>query len=281
MLVRKNMRPYALFGAALVGASAIVTAPVVLPAQPARAVAADIALTALDWPDVEVLTPEGWISFDSLASAQAYAEELTATTLSYGQTAVEWAGWLDPFLSFAGISGVADWVTDRFDLFEEILSPGWNPLTWTEGFFESISNDPEVLFGPVADFDLGWLYSLLGVSAQDGEQLDALLELASGYYGGVLTWSLLGVYAAGPGAINAIADGIVTLDELFPEPGSELDVLANLAGESITTWLTDTEAELAAQIEVAADVLEATPAVQWILDLLGQLTDGGGFELPF
>ncbi len=281
MLVRKNMRPYALFGAALVGASAIVTAPVVLPAQPARAVAADIALTALDWPDVEVLTPEGWISFDSLASAQAYAEELTATTLSYGQTAVEWAGWLDPFLSFAGISGVADWVTDRFDLFEEILSPGWNPLTWTEGFFESISNDPEVLFGPVADFDLGWLYSLLGVSAQDGDQLDALLELASGYYGGVLTWSLLGVYAAGPGAINAIADGIVTLDELFPEPGSELDVLANLAGESITTWLTDTEAELAAQIEVAADVLEAAPAVQWILDLLGQLTDGGGFELPF
>ncbi|ORV51568.1 hypothetical protein AWC02_00350 [Mycolicibacter engbaekii] len=275
------MRPYAAFGAALVGAGAILTAPAAVPAHPARAVAAEVALTALDWPDVEVLTPDGWVSFDSLAAAQAYAEELTATTLSYGQTAVEWAGWLDPFLSFAGISGVGDWVTDRYGLLEEILSPGWSPLTWTEGFFESISDDPEVLFGPVADFDLGWLYSLLGVSAQDGEQLDGLLELASGYYGGVITWSLLSIYGAGPGAINAIADGIITLDDLFPEAGSDLDVLANLAGESITTWLTETEEALAAQIAIASDVLEAAPAIQWILDLFGQLTDGGGFELPF
>ncbi|BBZ25464.1 hypothetical protein [Mycolicibacter hiberniae] len=281
MHARTKTRPYALFGAALVGAGAIVTAPAVVPALPADAIAADVALTALDWPDVDVLTPDGWLTFDSLAAAQAYAEELTATTLSYAQTAVEWAGWLDPFLSFAGISGLGDWVSDRYDMFEEILSPGWNPLTWIEGLLESISADPEVLFGPVADFDLGWLYSLLGVSAQDGEQLDSLLELASGYYGGQITLGLLTVYGTGPGAINAIADGIITLDDLFPELGSELDVLNNLAGESITTWLTEAEETLTAQIEFASDVLEAAPAIQWILDLFGQLTDGGGFELPF
>ncbi|UVO13741.1 hypothetical protein NM962_06575 [Mycobacterium sp. SVM_VP21] len=246
-----------------------------------RAVTADIALTSLGWPDVEVMTTDGWVTFDSAAAAQTYADETSATALSYGQTAVEWAGWLDPVLSFAGISGIEDWVSGRYDLFSEILSPGWNPLPWFEDYFSAISNDPEILFGPMADFNLGWLYGLLGISSEDGNQLDSLLELASGYYGGMLTWELMGVYAVVPGAINAVIDGTITLEDLFPEPGSQLDLLSSLAGESMLNWMTSTEATLSTSIENAMTILEGAPGVQWILDFVSQLAGDTGVELPF
>lgn len=279
MDLRKSRRPVALFGAALLGAGAIMTAPAVLPAQSARAVAADFALTALDWSDIEFETPGGWITFESAVEAQAYADELAAALLLYGQTAVQWSGWLDPFLSLAGISGVADWVSSRFDLVEDILSDGWDPIAWAEEFFTAINADPEVLFGPVADVDLGWFWGLLGISGSDGDQLDSLFELASGLAGGALTFQVLS-YAANAGVINAVVDGVVTLDDLFPS-GWEGEVPDFLGGDTFANWLIDTEAELTSQLEIAADILEASPVVQWILDIVTQLSDGAGFEIPF
>ncbi|ORW22828.1 hypothetical protein AWC18_05810 [Mycolicibacter nonchromogenicus] len=269
-------------GAAVVGAGAILAAPVVGPSASALAAhSAEITLSSLSWQDVEALTPDGWVIFDSGEAAQAYADEISALTLEYGQTAVQWANWLDPFLSFAGISGVGDWVTDRYDLFTEILTPGWDPLAWVEDYYTEIAADPEVLFGPVADFDLSWLWGLLGISASDGDQLDSLLELASGLAGGLATWELLGIYALVPGVINAVTAGIIDLDDLFPEVGSGLDLIAGLAGDSMLDWITSTEETLSSSLEGAIDILEASPGVQWILDLVGQLTDGLGVELPF
>ncbi|WP_125078354.1 MULTISPECIES: hypothetical protein [unclassified Mycobacterium] len=281
MKIRESLRPCATMGVALVAASAVITAPGAVPGAAAHTVGAGVALTSLGWTDVEFLTPDGWEMFDSAVLAQAYADDLTATTLSYGQTAVEWAGWLEPFLSFAGISGLADWVSDRYDLFTDILAPGWDPLPWFAGFFESIGNDPNILFGPMADIDLGWVYGLLGISAEDGDQLNSLLELASGYAGGMLTWELMGIYAVVPGAINAVVDGTISLDDLFPEAGSQLDLLANLAGESMMNWLTSTEETLTNSMDEVIDILENSPGVQWILDIVSQLSDGAGVELPF
>jgi len=271
-------------GVAIVGAGALMVVPGFahdVQALAAHSVSADIALTSLGWPDVEVLTTDGWVTFDSADAAQTYADETSATALSYGQTALEWAGWLDPVLSFAGISGVEDWVSGRYDMISEILSPGWDPLAWSADFFSSLSNDPEVLFGPMADFNLGWLYGLLGISADDGNQLDSLLELASGYYGGILTLQAMEVYALVPGAINAVIDGTVTLDDLFPEPGSELDILSSLAGESMMNWIASTEDTLSTSMESAITILEDAPGVQWILDLVSQLAGDTGVGLPF
>ena len=281
MQIQKSLRPYATMGVALVGASAIMTAPGAVHGAAANAVAANIALTGLGWQDVEFVTPDGLVTFDTAAAAQSYADEMTATTLSYGQTAVQWANGLDPFLSFAGISGIGDWVSDRYDLFGEILAPGWNPVPWFEDYFSAISNDPEVLFGPMADFNLSWLYGLLGISGEDGEQLNSLLELMSGYAGGALTWELMGLYAVVPGAINAVVDGSISLDDLFPESGSQLDLLGNLAGESMLNWMASTEDTLSNSMDSAIAILEGAPGVQWILDLVSQLTDGAGIELPF
>ncbi|OBI10263.1 hypothetical protein A5715_10695 [Mycolicibacter heraklionensis] len=269
-------------GAAVVGAGAILAGPVVGPNASALAAhSAEITLSSLSWQDVEALTPDGWVSFESGEAAQLYADEISALTLEYGQTAVQWANWLDPFLSFAGISGIADWVTDRYDLFAEILTPGWNPVAWMEDYYTDIAADPEVLFGPVADFDLSWLWGLLGISASDGEQLDGLLELASGLFGGLATWEVMGIYALVPGVINAVNDGIISFDDIFPEVGSELDLIGGLAGDSMLEWLTSTEETLSGSLEGAIDILQASPGVQWILELVGQLTDGLGIELPF
>lgn len=281
MQIHKNLCAYATMGVALVGAGAIMTAPGAVPGAAVNTVAAKVALTSLGWQDVEFATPDGWTTFDTAALAQAYADETIATTLSTGQTAVEWAGWLDPFFSMAGISGLGDWVSDRYDLFTEIVAPGWDPLDWFAGFFDSVANDPNVLFGPMADIDLGWMYGLLGISGEDGDQLNALMELASGYAGGMLTWELMGLYAVVPGAINAVVDGIVTLDDLFPEEGSQLDLLSNLAGESMMNWMTSTEETLSNSMENAVSILENAPGVQWILDIIDQLSGGAGVELPF
>jgi hypothetical protein len=278
------LRPTAAMGAVLVGASAVLAAPGIgagATALTAHTVAADVSLTALGWQDVDFLTPDGWAMFDSAAAAQLYADEMTATTLSLGATALQWAGWLDPVLSFVGISGIEDWVSDRYDLFAEILSPGWEPLSWFESYFSAISADPEVLFGPVADFNLGWAYGLLGISAEDGAELDGLLELASGYYGGVLTWGLMGAYAVVPGAINAVVDGLITLDDLFPDPGSELDLISSLAGESMLEWISSTEETLTGSMDNVIAILEGAPGVQWILDLVSQFTAGVGTDVPF
>jgi len=281
MKVRACLRPYATMGVALVGASAIMTAPGAIPGAVAHTAAPEVALTGLGWGDVEFITPDGWQMFDSADSAKDYADQMTATTLSYGQTAIEWAGWLDPVLSFAGISGIDDWVSDRYDLFSEILAPGWDPMPWFDGFFESIANDPNVLFGPMADINLSWLYGLLGISSEDGDQLNSLLELASGYAGGMLTLELIGPYALVPGAIHAVVGGLASLDDLFPEEGSHTDLLANLAGESMMNWLTSTEETLTSSIDNAVAILENSPGVQWILDVISQLSDGAGVELPF
>lgn len=278
------LRPYLTMGLALVGTGAIAIAPVSFPdahVPATRTVAADVALTSLGWGDVEFATPDGWTSFETGADAQTYADDLTSTTLSTGQTAVEWAGWLDPFFSFAGISGLGDWVSGEYDLFTEILSPGWDPLPWFGDFFQSIANDPNILFGPMVDIDLGWLYGLLGISSDDGAQLNDLLELASGYFGGMLTWELMGIYAVVPGAINAVVDGTISLDDLFPEAGSQLDLLGSLAGDSMMNWMTSTEETLSNSMQNAITILEDAPGVQMILDFVSQLTDGAGIELPF
>lgn len=198
MHARTKTRPYALFGAALVGAGAIVTAPAVVRPADRR----HRCRCGTDRPGLagcRCLDPRRLVDLrlPCRGAGLCRGTDRHHPVLRPNGRRVGWLAGPVPLLRRN--LGAGDWVSDRYDMFEEILSPGWNPLTWIEGLLESISADPEVLFGPVADFDLGWLYSLLGVSAQDGEQLDSLLELASGYYGGQITLGLLTVYGTGPG----------------------------------------------------------------------------------
>lgn len=282
MHVSGPLRSSAVMSAAVVCAGAIFAAPAVLPAQPARAFAADIALTAVDWSQIEFWTNNGsyTFSFESDAEAQAYADEISAQFFELGPTLVQWANWLDPILSFAGISGVGAWVSDFYDLAAEILTPGWDPVAWSEDFVSAFVADPAGLFAPVADVDLGWFWGLLGISASDSEQLDSLLETVSGIYGATVTLGVLNGDVMNAGVINAINAGIFDPNSLVLGELDQ-DLIDVLSGDSFLAYFSSTQETLTNSLESALDILGSAPVIQWIVDLVGQLADGIGFEIPF
>lgn len=292
MRVSRIPRPTAAMGAVLVGASAILAAPGIGAGASAvgNAIAAEVSLTSLGWQDIwwEAVPQNNGndsINFDSAAEAQLYADEMAATFLSYGQIAVQVAGWIDPFLSLAGISGFGAWVSSRYDMLAEILEPGWNPSTWYAELVDSLASDPNVLFGPVLDFDLGWLYGLLGISASDGEQVDTLLELLSGMSSWVATQDLVTGFLATPGLINALADGLINFE--FPAFQPDGDTIGywifDLSQADLTSaaeWILSRQDTISDSFENVTAIFEDAPGLQWIWDFLGPLLDGG-VDVPF
>ncbi|MGH3970932.1 MAG: hypothetical protein ACRDTV_23175 [Mycobacterium sp.] len=118
----------------------------------------------------------GDFDFTTVDGVQQYVTQASDWLSSTAQTAVTWGDTIDSIISPAGITGFGDWVTAEDGLFTPTLAPDWDPAAWLGSFYP---DDPGVFFQPMADFDLGWLYSLLGAPDQAIAPLNELLDLES------------------------------------------------------------------------------------------------------
>ena len=198
--MQKALRPHAAAGVALAAASLVVVAPLaahVSQGPTAPKATAAVELTAGETDLLQELDSTGLLAelqatglpqliggnfdFTTVDGVQNYVNDASTWFLSNGQTVVNWGETIDPLISPAGISGFGDWLSGEYGLFSPMLAPDWDPAAWLAGVYP---DDPGAFFQPMADFNLGWLYSLLGAPEQATAPLNQLLDLESSLISG-------------------------------------------------------------------------------------------------
>ncbi|MDT5164622.1 MAG: hypothetical protein QOC88_1516 [Mycobacterium sp.] len=209
--MQKTLRPHAAAGVALAAASLVVVAPLAAqviqgPTAPNATAAVELAAGETDLLqglDSTGLLAElqatglpqligGNFDFTTVDGVQNYVNDASTWLLSNGQTAVNWGETIDPLISPAGISGFGGWLSDEYGLFSPMLAPDWDPATWLAGVYP---DDPGAFFQPMADFNLGWLYSLLGAPEEATAPLNQLLDLESSLISGDINELLVALVA--------------------------------------------------------------------------------------
>jgi hypothetical protein len=205
------LRPHAAGGIALAAAALVVVAPPaahVIQGPTTPHATAAVELTAGETDLLQDLDSSGLLAelqatglpqliggdfdFTTVDGVQSYVNEASQWLLSNGQAVVDWGQTIDPLISPAGISGFGDWLSDEYGLFSPMLAPDWDPAAWLAGVYP---NDPGAFFQPMADFNLGWLYSLLGAPEEATAPLNQLLDLESSLISGDINEVLVALVA--------------------------------------------------------------------------------------
>jgi hypothetical protein len=206
--MQKALRHHAAAGVALAAASLVVVAPLtahVITGPATRTTTAAVELTAGPTDLFDDLESTGLLislqasglpqllggdfDFTTVDGVQHYADTASNWLLTTSQTVLDWGDPIDQLLSPAGITGFGDWLTTEYDLFTPILASDWDPVTWLAAVYP---DNPEAFFAPMADFDLGWLYSALGAPDEAIAPLNELLGLESSVITGTLNELLVG-----------------------------------------------------------------------------------------
>jgi hypothetical protein len=209
--MQKALRHHAAAGVALVAASLVVVAPLaahVIQGPTTPNATAAVELTAGETDLLEELNSTGLLAllqydglpqlvggdfdFTSIDGVQHYVDTASNWLLTTTETVVGLGDPIDQLLSPAGITGFGDWLTAESDLFTPILASDWDPVSWLATFYP---DNPEAFFAPMADFDLGWLYSALGAPDEAIAPLNELLGLESSVISGSLNELLFGWFA--------------------------------------------------------------------------------------
>lgn len=231
-------RPLAAVGAVLVSATVIAGGTpgiVTSPPKPVTQVVSSVDLLASEnelWEalgatDLGQILQVLWFGgeFDSVEEIQQFVAFATSVLRDVGDTVVTFGEFVDPGLSLVGVSGVGDWLSAQNAFIGSILEPGWDPETWL------LSIQAEDLIRPIAEFDLGWLYGVLGIPEEGYAPLDELLGLMTASVGYTINQSLVGF--VGPiGLVSYILDNDIDLNEWdFFAPFENLESNFDLAGE--------------------------------------------------
>jgi hypothetical protein len=209
--MQKALRHHAAAGVALAAASLVAVAPLaahVIQGPTTPNATAAVQLTAGETDLLEELNSTGLLAllqydglpqlvggdfdFTSIDGVQHYVDTASNWLLTTTETVVGLGEPIDQLLSPAGITGFGDWLTAESDLFTPILASDWDPVSWLATFYP---DNPEAFFAPMADFDLGWLYSALGAPDEAIAPLNELLTLESSVISGSLNELLFGWFA--------------------------------------------------------------------------------------
>jgi hypothetical protein len=259
------LRPRATIGVAVAAASLVAVAPLtahVFQWPATHTTTAAVALTAGPTDIFDELASSGLLSdlqaaglpqliggdfdFTTVDGVQQYVDTASNFLLTTSQTIVGWADPIDQLLSPAGITGVGDWLTAESDLFSPILASDWDPVAWLAGIFP---DNPEAFFAPIADFDLGSLYSALGAPDEAIAPLNDLLGLESSVISGTLNELLFAWY--GPiGLTEQVLAGNLDL----ADPAT---IAALQTSESFADFVAPVTDSLNASIQAALDSLQA------------------------
>ena len=151
----------------------------------------------------------GDFDFTTVDGVQHYLDTASNWLLTTTQTVVGWGDPIDQLLSSAGITGFGDWLTGESDLFTPILASDWDPASWLATFYP---DNPEAFFAPMANFDLGWLYSALGAPDEAIAPLNELLGLETSVISGSLN-ELLFEWFAPVGIAEQVLTGNLDLTD--------------------------------------------------------------------
>lgn len=200
-----SIRPLATMGVALTSAGVIAAGPVPVSGPPTLATHTVASVQLLASPDeiwaamgdtnivpllqlsVLPMLIGGNFDFTTFDGVQHYVDVAGDWLQTNSAPLVGWGDTLDSWITPIGISGVGDWVGGEHDLYSAMLADDWDSVAW----YQAASADPGIFYTPIAEFDLGWLYSLLGAPEEAYAPLNELLGLESSLLTGYLNEFLM------------------------------------------------------------------------------------------
>lgn len=197
--------------------------------------------------------------FDSFEGVQQYVTAASEWLQTNGELVVSWGSMLEPWISPIGISGVDDWLGNEYAMFSSMLDADWDPAAWLASVYP---DHPDYFYAPIADFDLGWVYSILGAPEEAFAPLNELLGLQSSLVSGYLNEFLFAVVAP-VGIVAQVLAGDFDLTD-----STLMDSLVTGSWEEFTQPAVDS---LTGQIQDLLGSLQGMDGTDFLLSLLSFL----------
>lgn len=273
----QGIRPLTTLGATLASASMIAAGPGVFSEPPQLTTHAVTSIELLASQDeiwdalgstdlVQVLQAFGLplliggnFDFDSFEGVQQYVTAASEWLKTNGELVVSWGSMLEPWISPIGVSGVDDWLGNEYTMFSSMLDADWDPAAWLASVYP---DHPDYFYAPIADFDLGWVYSMLGAPEEAFAPLNELFGLESSLVSGYLNEFLFALVApVGIAAQVLVSDFDLTDSTL-------MDSLVTGSWEEFTQPAVDS---LNGQIQDIVGSLQGMDGTDFLLSLLSFL----------